>query len=262
MPANRGEVVQFGQYFTIGQLAEIFDMDVQLLRYYDAKGLLAPEVRNEHNNYRMYTIRQVWRLATIRYLRRLNYPIKKIAEFMHARDVTETVNTLREQSEFLLKQYEELIQITTTIKAKLDFIENNTKDWDAKTHLFKEYPERPFLHIGTESTLYIHEAFYFYPTVCFHKGGEKHFGAYLFAEERGRELAKTTPHTASIEAGRYLCGYHVGSYETIINGINRLKTYGIGQKLDDLTVAINIVDPFVESHPENYVTELQIRILE
>ena len=31
------------EFLTIGELADIFNMDVQLLRHYDAKGLLVPQ---------------------------------------------------------------------------------------------------------------------------------------------------------------------------------------------------------------------------
>lgn len=56
------------EFLTIGELANIFNMDVQLLRHYDTKGLLVPQVRNSENNRRFYHFDQVYPLATIRYL--------------------------------------------------------------------------------------------------------------------------------------------------------------------------------------------------
>ena len=66
------------EYLSIGELAEIFDMDVQLLRHYDAKGLLIPEIRNRENNRRFYHFDQIYPLATIRYLRKLGYSLPQI----------------------------------------------------------------------------------------------------------------------------------------------------------------------------------------
>ena len=54
------------EFLTIGELANIFNMDVQLLRHYDTKGLLVPQVRNSENNRRFYHFDQVYPLATIR----------------------------------------------------------------------------------------------------------------------------------------------------------------------------------------------------
>ena len=50
------------EFLTIGELADIFNMDVQLLRHYDAKGLLVPQVRNSENNRRFYHFDQVYPL--------------------------------------------------------------------------------------------------------------------------------------------------------------------------------------------------------
>lgn len=72
------------EFLSIGELAKIFDMDVQLLRHYDAKGLLVPQVRNSENSRRFYHFDQVYPLATIRYLRRLGYPLAQIRDFLHA----------------------------------------------------------------------------------------------------------------------------------------------------------------------------------
>ena len=72
------------EFLTIGELANIFNMDVQLLRHYDAKGLLVPQVRNSENNRRFYHFDQVYPLATIRYLRRLTTPLPRSRLFSTA----------------------------------------------------------------------------------------------------------------------------------------------------------------------------------
>ena len=250
--------------YTIGQLASIFKMDVQLLRHYDAKGLLTPAIRDSQSNYRMYTIDQFLQLATIRYLRKLNYPLKKIKKFLNERDVTETVKTLREQSEILHRQCDELIQADAIIRQKISFIESETSGLEVDNYRIKEYPERTYVQIGPESNLFTHELFYLYPTICFYKGDEKCFGTYLFTNKGNIEITDTENefHVSNIEAGRYLCGYHLGPYQDMFSSIAKLRAYGADKKLDDQTLTVNIIDQFVESHSENYVTELQIRIFE
>ena len=41
--------------FKIGELSKLFDIGVDSIRYYEKVGILHP-VRNDENNYRMYTI--------------------------------------------------------------------------------------------------------------------------------------------------------------------------------------------------------------
>ena len=39
----------YDRTWKIGELARMFDINVQLLRHYDKEGLLVPEIRNPHN---------------------------------------------------------------------------------------------------------------------------------------------------------------------------------------------------------------------
>ena len=87
------------EFLSIGELAKIFDMDVQLLRHYDAKGLLVPQVRNSENSRRFYHFDQVYPLATIRYLRRLGYPLAQIRDFLHNNALRDNLEMLSEQAE-------------------------------------------------------------------------------------------------------------------------------------------------------------------
>lgn len=96
------------EFLSIGELAKIFDMDVQLLRHYDAKGLLVPQVRNSENSRRFYHFDQVYPLATIRYLRRLGYPLAQIRDFLHNNALRDNLEMLSEQAEKLRRQCDEL----------------------------------------------------------------------------------------------------------------------------------------------------------
>ena len=89
------------EFLTIGELANIFNMDVQLLRHYDAKGLLVPQVRNSENNRRFYHFDQVYPLATIRYLRRLDYSLAQIKAFLHSNGLRDNLQMLSRQAQQL-----------------------------------------------------------------------------------------------------------------------------------------------------------------
>ena len=115
------------EYLTIGELAAIFKMDVQLLRYYDAQGLLVPALRNEQNGRRFYHFDQIYPLATIRYLRKLGYSLEKIGDFVRTGDVDKNVGTLTDQAAILRKRCEELMETVDIIQKKLDFIERESR---------------------------------------------------------------------------------------------------------------------------------------
>ena len=81
-------------YFKIGELSKLFDIGVDSIRYYEKVGILHP-VRNDENNYRMYTIDDVRRLALIRELLRLSFSTDQIREYDEDRNVDSTTSLLR-----------------------------------------------------------------------------------------------------------------------------------------------------------------------
>ena len=254
------------EYLSIGELADVFAMDVQLLRHYDAKGLLVPQLRNADNNRRFYHFDQVYPLATIRYLRRLGYSLAQIKSFLESNSLQDNLQTLSQQAEQLRRQCDELNATIKIIRQKIRFIEHEQTESQKRDLDVRTFPRRAYLHIGEEINLFTHELFYFYPTVGFYSGDRKWFGAYLYAEQpEGTDhledlLAGQT--VSYIPAGEYLCGYHYGPYLTIQNSIDRLLAESRRRGLvpDDCVVTPNIVDQSCEGHPENYVTGLEVRV--
>ena len=188
------------EYLTIGEIAQIFQMDVQLLRHYDARGLLVPALRNEENGRRLYRFDQVYPLATIRYLRKLGYSLNRIGEFVQNGNVDKNLETLVDQAALLRQQCAELMETVDIIQKKLDFVARESRDAGRDVYRVKTYPDRPFIRIGHYLNLYTHELYYFYPVVGFYQQGEKWFGAYLFDERASRQPKRAWSRTGSREA--------------------------------------------------------------
>ena len=70
------------ELFTIGEMAELFQINIRTLRYYDDIGLLCPETVNPETGYRYYSTKQFERLNTIKYLRTLNMPLEKMKQIL------------------------------------------------------------------------------------------------------------------------------------------------------------------------------------
>lgn len=249
--------------YTVGQLAALFQMDPQLLRHYDSIGLLSPNTRNEQNNWRVYDYSQVEKLAAIRYLRKLNFPLKKIEEYLGMADYGDSLQTLKNQSEFLREQAERLLALDEVIQKKISFIQRENQLFDPDAVIKKTYPERRYLLFGEEDMLYSNDIYFFHPPLILRRKDEKMFGAYLFEEEDADEEAGGKMQNIQIlPAGRYLCGYHSGDYETFDESVRKLIAAEPDLSLDEDIIAINLVDQFLVSSPDKYRTEIQIRILE
>lgn len=217
------------EYLSIGELANIFGMDVQLLRYYDARGILVPSVRNEANGRRYYHFDQVYPLATIRYLRKLDYSLDQIGAFISSGDISQNLGSMAEQAGLLQQRCEELLATVTVLQKKIRFIQEESACAEEGTFRIKTYPERPYLPIGEEINLFTYEPLYFYPIVGFYTPSQKHFGAYLFGDSSAEQM--------------------------LAEGARR------GYELADTVVTLNIIDQFSEGHPGSYVTALETRIL-
>jgi len=82
------------QYFTIGELASLYNIPKQTLIYYDHTGLLVPAFVHE-NGYRYYAVQQYLVLEIILNLRKLNIPVKDIKDYLEHRSTTALVRLLQ-----------------------------------------------------------------------------------------------------------------------------------------------------------------------
>lgn len=255
-------------YFTIGEISTLFGLNVQTLHYYDSIGLLRPNKRDESTGRRYYAFDQVYKLASIRYMRRLGYSLAQIADYMDSLEVGFTLEHLKKRSLELRRQWEGLLCIENAIARKIGFIERSLQEIeDINGVRIKHYDERKYMLIGGEELLYLDDWFYFYPTIAFYRNGDKYFGAYLnpgggdgfsvppMANSPGPDQEKALPQ------GDYLCAYHQGPYEYVGNTERRLRGSHPELLLSDLTIDFNIIDQFVEKNSSNYITHMQIQIL-
>lgn len=249
---------------TIGEMSSLFQINVQTLHYYDSIGLFVPAIRDEETGHRRYEFSQVYKLAYIRYMRKLGYSLKQIRTYMDSH-IDLKLDHLKEQSKVLRNKWEELIKIDTAIQRKIRFIEQETSNMDLNKVTVKEYPQRKYIPIGEEEVLYGNDSFYFYPTIAFYEQDLKYFGAYLFSGEgEPDDLYKDTEDltVSVIPAGKYLSGYHLGPYESMQETFQKIRSQADDLKLAENTINFNIIDQFVEKDSEKYITEVQIPIIE
>ena len=83
------------QFYKIGEISKLYHIGSDSLRYYEKLGLLTPH-RGE-NDYRLYTLNDLWRLNVIRDLRKLGFPMEKIQEFIESRNTENTRKLLSEE---------------------------------------------------------------------------------------------------------------------------------------------------------------------
>ena len=249
------------EFMTIREVGDLFGLSVQALHYYDSIDLFKPAVRDKKTGYRKYKFDQVYQLASIQYLKKLGYSLEQIKEYLCNRNITDSLDILKERSDYLHEQWKTLIQIDKTIQRKISFIERKLANLDRDSIEVKWFPERRYIPIGTEEILYNRDSFYFYPTIAFYEDELKYFGAFIDMEGDGinaeQDMVKPEE-TAVLPAGQYLVGYHVGPYEDMKNTFDRMHLARGDLRFSKYIVDFNIIDQFVETNSDNYITEIQM----
>lgn len=112
--------------FTIGQLAEEFEITTRAIRFYESRGLIQP--RREGTN-RIYSRRDRGRLILILRGKNLGFTLEDIAEYLALYDIDPSQRT---QTEMLLGKVEASIADLNRKKADLARTLSDLKDLRAK----------------------------------------------------------------------------------------------------------------------------------
>ncbi|MBB5335185.1 MerR family transcriptional regulator [Pectinatus brassicae] len=98
---------EHNNYFTSGELANLYRIPKQTLLYYDKIGLLKPEFISS-NGYRHYNIHQYLTLEIIINLRNLDIPIVEIKEYLANRSLENFIKLIDKKSSQCLKEISSL----------------------------------------------------------------------------------------------------------------------------------------------------------
>lgn len=110
-------------YYTIGQVAEMFNMPISTLRYYDKEGLFPNLVRT--SGIRRFGERELEALRVIECLKRSGLEIKDIKQFMQW--CGEGSNTYPQRRELFLRQKQTVEAEIARMEKTLDML--NFKCW-------------------------------------------------------------------------------------------------------------------------------------
>ena len=107
-------------YYKIGEISKIYGIGRDSLMYYEDIGILKPF--RYKNGYRMYKLSDIWRLNLIKELRSLNFPMKKIKEYLDDRNIESTKEILNKEIILIDEKIEELLSYKQNIMKRLDTI--------------------------------------------------------------------------------------------------------------------------------------------
>lgn len=119
------------ELITIGELAKLMNISTHQIRYFEEKNVLRPSKINE-NGYRLYSIKDVYKLSHILLLRKFNISVKGInkcfndytfEDYMHM--LTNNIVNIEKQ----IKDLNELKNLTSSVVDKISYMKDNKEKY-------------------------------------------------------------------------------------------------------------------------------------
>ena len=254
----------YDRTWKIGELARMFDINVQLLRHYDKEGLFVPQIRNPENNWRSYKYDQIYPLGMIRFLRQLNCSLDEIGNFMPRRNAETTEKYLKERIEHERGRYEKLLKMESVMNDRFALIKREMQYAAADQMFIYSEEEIHYIEIGGIEDIFVDELFYLYPTLVFYEGDETRF-AVRIPKERLKDFEKYSERIRTLPGDEYLVGFHKGPHEKIRETFAKMEAAAPGLldegcSLDETKICNDIIDQFIEADKSNFVTKVMIKI--
>ncbi len=263
------------EYYQIHELAKLFELCPDTLRYYEEKGLLHP-VRGE-NRYRRYGIQDVCTLNIIRALRQLDLPTQAIRTYLERRSVGETIDLLEREAGLLTCRIEALEEARREAEERRRRLEHYRQVAELRPQWVWE-EERPYVFLEQDFFLEKEIDFQLKRLAQQHQdyiqmlgsqcmgaavdenslkqGIYNHFSRVFFLTRPG------LPCDDALPAGEYARLYYRGPYEALGEHLALLYQWirQEGKTPAGPPLELYRIDAHDTNRVEEYVTELQILV--
>lgn len=261
------------EFFTIGEVAEIMDVTVKALRFYDRIGLLKPHHVDTYNHYRYYHIDQLISLDIIKMFRSLDISPNDLIPYFRNKDTEGLMNLLNHHKEIAMQK----VRMLERVLSGIDQL-NNTYQLATNTGKNDDIYSRHIPARHTIITPYVenkseHDYFIDYYRLNITVSRRRlintyESGIYLFKDENDEFYPKYLFTTISeavdssdyflIPEGDYLCIQY--SWDNVLQQQAKLIEYLIQHDLTPLEmVQVELLaDLFPKYHSE--IFELQVKV--
>lgn len=264
-------------YYKINEISKLYGIGIDSLRYYEKIGVLVP--RRDTNGYRLYGLKDLYKLNIIRDLRQLDFTMQQIKDYLDYQSVENTLYLLHKEKDLVSEQLSSLQTKQRIIQERINVL-TTAMQITTGEFLIKSFPERPCLHLDTRITRDEEMDFAIKKLHKKHESkirdfGNQLFGASLSVEDlyKGEKdifnsvffiLDYDDPeYDFVLPAGEYLSLYYRGDYrqssDRIFDVLNYAKEKGY-QLLGD-PFEIYEIDNRDTINNEEFLTEIQVRIM-
>ena len=135
--------------FKINEVSKLYNVGIDSLRYYERIGLLVPK-RDPQNRYRTYSYEDLSKLNMILELNRLKFPFFKIKEILDNKTLLSTLSLLNEELSLIEDTIKDLEVSKSVIFSRIASLTQTIKNTVYNTPSIIHLSERRCIHITNE----------------------------------------------------------------------------------------------------------------
>ncbi len=263
-------------YYKISEISQLYGIGVDSLRYYEKLGILKP--RRDTNRYRLYSLKDLYKLNMIRDLRTLDFSMQQIKDYLEGQSVENTLQMLYCEREMLKGRLEELRLKEERLVERISTLQT-AQQIEVGVIVRKTIPRRFCVRINERITRDEEMDFAIKKLHKKYEGkikelGNLDIGAFLSMEEINQGISnvynsvffilgeETVEHDFELPEGEYLSCFYRGSYEQNGPLIRQLLEYANKQEMRVLGTPfeIYVIDNRDTAREEEFLTEIQVRI--
>ncbi|SHO51499.1 MerR family transcriptional regulator [Anaerocolumna xylanovorans] len=263
-------------YYKINEISKLYGIGVDSLRYYERIGILKP--KRDVNGYRLYSLKDIYKLNIISDLRGLDFSMKQIREYLDHQSIDNTLALLKEEEDFIAEQLKSLKNRKQIIKERMAAL-TEASGTKADIYTVKALPERPCVRINEYITRDEEMDFAVKKLHRKHESkirdfGNQAIGATVALEDINNGLINVyhnvffilEPAAAVydflIPKGQYLSCHYRGEYLQSTERIRDMLNLARERKYQVLSdpFEIYIIDNRETMKQEEFLTEIQVRI--
>lgn len=134
-------------HYLINQIAKLYGIGTDSLRYYERLGIIKP--KRTDSGYRVYSLNSLHQLNVIRDLRRLQFTMAQIKDYLEEQSIDSTIDLLENEQEILAKEMNELQRIQQSIDHRLKTIDTYSDVEEGRIETIR-LPKRHALQLSAE----------------------------------------------------------------------------------------------------------------
>lgn len=264
-------------YFTTGEFAKLAGVTKHTLFHYDKIGLFSPEIKLD-NDYRYYSITQLDVFDVIWNLKELDMPLSDIKNYLDHKSPQALIKLLDEEEKIIDRKLAKLKKTKKLLQFKSNFIQKVLQKDFSRIELLETLPQYYILtHTSSSNDKELAKKIGELVTLGEKLGIKSPYGIgflqYGTKIQQGIYndyrhiylLLDTPPKGVSYETksgGKYLYGYHQGSWKQIGETYRRMLAYAREHKLklDDLFFEDYLLDELTVNGPDNYVIQITVPV--